>query len=60
VLFNSDPVECRSDGIVLDVSETQQTIPNDFVWVYAGGEPPAAFLKKIGLGFGERDLTKKG
>jgi hypothetical protein len=35
-------------------------LPNDFVWIFAGGEPPTAFLKKIGVSFGERDLTKDG
>jgi hypothetical protein len=42
------------------VNGTQQTLPNDFVWIFAGGEPPTAFLKKIGVGFGERDLTNEG
>ena len=60
VLFNSNPVEFRPDSVVLDVSGAQQTLPNDFVWIFAGGEPPTAFLKKIGVGFGERDLTKEG
>ena len=60
VLFNSSPVEFRQDSVVLDVSGTQQTLPNDYVWIFAGGEPPTAFLKKIGIGFGERDITKDG
>ena len=60
VLFNSNPVEFRQDSIVLEVNGTQQTLPNDYVWIFAGGEPPTAFLKKIGVGFGERDLTKDG
>jgi hypothetical protein len=34
-----------------------QEIPNDFVWIFAGGLPPNAFLKKVGVGFGERDVT---
>ena len=46
--------------MVLDVNGKQQTLPNDFVWIFAGGEPPTEFLKKIGVGFGERDLTKEG
>jgi putative YpdA family bacillithiol system oxidoreductase len=60
VIFNSNPVEFRADSVVLEVNGTQQTLPNDFVWIFAGGEPPTAFLKKIGVGFGERDLTKDG
>jgi thioredoxin reductase (NADPH) len=60
VLFNSNPVEVRSDSVVLDVHGKQQTIANDFVWIFAGGEPPTAFLKKIGVRFAERDLTRDG
>jgi thioredoxin reductase (NADPH) len=60
VLFNSAPVEFREDSVVLDVNGAPQTLPNDFVWIFAGGEPPTAFLKKVGIGFGERDLTKEG
>ena len=60
VLFNSSPVEFRSDSVILDVNGARQTLANDFVWIFAGGEPPTAFLKKIGVGFGERDLTVEG
>jgi hypothetical protein len=34
-------------------------VPNDFVWIFAGGEPPSAFLKKIGVQFGARDITSE-
>jgi len=37
----------------------QQEIPNDFVWIFAGGNPPNAFLKKIGVSLGERDMTRE-
>src|SRR5262252_2170477 len=60
VLFNSNPVEFRPDSVILEVNGTRQTLANDFVWIFAGGEPPVAFLKKIGVGFGERDLTVEG
>lgn len=52
VIFNSNPVEFRKDSVALDVSGKMQEVSNDFVWVFAGGEPPTAFLKKIGVGFG--------
>jgi thioredoxin reductase (NADPH) len=58
VLFDSNPVEFRADSVLLEVNGAQQSLPNDYVWIFAGGEPPTAFLKKIGVGFGERDLTK--
>jgi thioredoxin reductase (NADPH) len=60
VLFNSNPVEFRQDSVLMDVSSKPQTIPNDFVWIFAGGEPPTAFLQKIGVGFVNRDITTEG
>jgi thioredoxin reductase/Pyruvate/2-oxoacid:ferredoxin oxidoreductase delta subunit len=59
VLFNSMPVEFKPDSVVLDVHAERREIPNDYVWIFAGGEPPTAFLKKIGVGFGSRDLTSE-
>jgi thioredoxin reductase (NADPH) len=57
VVFNSNPVEFREDAVILDVNGTLQEIPNNFVWIFAGGIPPNDFLKKIGVGFGMRDMT---
>jgi len=44
--------------VIMDVNGAKQTIANDFVRIFAGGEPPTAFLKKVGIGFGERDGTR--
>ena len=60
VIFNSAPVEFKASSVVLEVDGKNQEIPNDFVWIFAGGEPPTAFLKKIGIGFGVQDLTSTG
>jgi thioredoxin reductase len=57
VIFNSTPVEFTPHSAVLDVNGELQELPNDFVWVMVGGEPPNAFLRKIGVAFGTRDLT---
>ena len=57
VLFNSSPVEFKPESVVIEVNGARQEIANDFVWIFAGGNPPTAFLKKIGIGFGARDLT---
>jgi len=57
VIFKSAPVEFKQNSVVLDVNGKLQEIPNDSVWIFAGGEPPTAFLKKIGVGFGMRDMT---
>jgi putative YpdA family bacillithiol system oxidoreductase len=60
VLFNSTPVDIQPESVVLDVQGQQREIPNDYVWVFAGGIPPNDFLKKIGVGFGARDMTHDG
>jgi thioredoxin reductase (NADPH) len=57
VLFNSNPVEFKLESVILEVAGAKQEIPNDFVWIFAGGTPPTAFLKKIGVGFGSKDVT---
>lgn len=57
VIFNSNPVEFKPESVILEIAGTQQEMPNDFVWIFAGGTPPNAFLKKIGVGFGARDVT---
>jgi thioredoxin reductase/Pyruvate/2-oxoacid:ferredoxin oxidoreductase delta subunit len=57
VLFNSAPTEFRSDAAVLQVNNETRVLPNDYVWIFAGGEPPRAFLEKIGVQLGNRDMT---
>jgi len=57
VLYRSMPVEVKEGSVIIDVAGTVQEIPNDYVWVFAGGTPPNDFLKKIGIGFGMQDLT---
>ncbi|MBV9886745.1 MAG: NAD(P)-binding domain-containing protein [Acidobacteria bacterium] len=57
VLFNSNPLEFKEKSVVLEVCGQTREIPNDFVWVFAGGTPPSAFLQKIGVGLGARDMT---
>jgi thioredoxin reductase len=57
VLFNSVPVEFKANAVVVDIGGKLQEIPNDFAWVFAGGTPPNAFLEKIGVGLGARDMT---
>ena len=57
VLFNSIPVEFKPNSVLINVKDALQEIPNDYVWVFAGGTPPNAFLKKVGIEFGTRDVT---
>jgi thioredoxin reductase (NADPH) len=60
VIYNSLPVEFTPDAVVLEVTGRQQRIPNDYVWIFAGGTPPYDFLKKIGVRFGQKDITLEG
>ena len=57
VLFDSMPMEIKPDSVVLEVGGQTQEIPNDYVWIFAGGIPPNGFLKKIGVAFGKLDMT---
>jgi len=57
VILNSNPVEFTKDAAILEVKGQTQQIPNDYVWIFAGGEPPTEFLKKIGIGFGSQNLA---
>ncbi len=59
VVFESNPVEIREKSVLLDVKGAVQEIPNDYVWVFAGGTPPNAFLQKVGIQLGAKDLTKE-
>jgi thioredoxin reductase len=60
VIFNSNPIEFTPDAVMLEVKGSVQKLPNDYVWIFAGGEPSTAFLKKIGIAFGPTDLTSEG
>jgi thioredoxin reductase len=60
VIFNSIPVEFKANSVLLEVNGATRELPNDFAWIFAGGEPPTAFLKKIGVRVGLRDMTAEG
>jgi len=50
-------VEFKEDSVTIEVNGELQELPNDYVWIFAGGTPPNDFLKKIGIQFGMRDMT---
>lgn len=58
VLFNSQPVEIWPDRVRLQVPGGHRELPNDLVWVFAGGTPPNAFLESIGVRLGRQELTE--
>ncbi len=51
-LFGSQPVEIGPGRVKLKVKEQEVELPNDWVFVFAGGVPPFDFLKKLGVRFG--------
>jgi len=57
VLFNSQAVEIKEKSVLLQVGGSLREIANDYMWVFAGGEPPNEFLRKAGIAMGDRDLT---
>jgi thioredoxin reductase len=59
VVFNSKPVEIRDKTVLLDVNGETKELPNDYVWVFAGGIPPNEFLTKAGVKLGQHDFTKE-
>ena len=59
VLFNSMPTEFRKGSVLLDVGGTIKEIPNDYVWIFAGGIPPTDFLKATGIAFGTMDVSAR-
>jgi thioredoxin reductase/NAD-dependent dihydropyrimidine dehydrogenase PreA subunit len=51
-LFGSQVTEVLPDRVRLKVGSDVQELENDYVFVFAGGEPPFEFLKKCGVRFG--------
>lgn len=59
VILESNPVKIAEDSVTLEVKGSTKELSNDYVWVFAGGIPPNAFLEKVGIQLGPRDLTKE-
>jgi putative YpdA family bacillithiol system oxidoreductase len=57
VVFNSEPLEIRAKSVILQVSGGKRELPNDFVWIFAGGTPPNAFLERVGVRLGRKELS---
>jgi thioredoxin reductase/ferredoxin len=51
-MFGSEVVDIAADTVTLRVAQELRTLANDFVFVFAGGEPPFAFLEACGVRFG--------
>jgi thioredoxin reductase/NAD-dependent dihydropyrimidine dehydrogenase PreA subunit len=51
-LFGSEVMEILEDRVRLRVGDRPVELPNDFVFVFAGGEPPFGLLRQMGVRFG--------
>jgi thioredoxin reductase len=52
-IFGSQVKEIREDAVTLAVDTETLELRNDYVFVFAGGEPPYAFLRAAGVSFGD-------
>lgn len=59
LLFQSHVKKITPESVHIDVQNELREFRNDYVWVFAGGEPPTAFLQKIGVKMGTTDVTEK-
>ena len=57
VIRNSRIVMIGERAVRLEAGGVERELPNDYVWIFAGGLPPSDFLARIGVQVGSRDLT---
>jgi thioredoxin reductase len=51
--FGSEVVAIGERSVRLRTARGEQELDNDYVFVFAGGEPPFGLLRRIGVRFGE-------
>jgi thioredoxin reductase len=59
VIFDSAPKEFQKGKVILECKDGIRELPNDFVWIFAGGIPPSDFLKAAGIEFGRKDMREE-
>jgi putative YpdA family bacillithiol system oxidoreductase len=58
VVFNSEVTRIEPDRAILkELSGVEETLANDFVFIFAGGELPAEFLNRIGVKLRTEEIT---
>lgn len=57
VYYGSEVREIHPDRVLLETPEGTKTLPNDFVFIFAGGEMPYPLLHKIGIQFGSQAVS---
>ncbi len=51
-IFNSNVAEITDDAVRLQIEDEIREIPNDYIFIFAGGIPPFKLLKEMGIQFG--------
>lgn len=57
VLFRTNVREIRADLVRLDVAGEATILPNDDVVIRIGGDPPYAFLERLGVRIVQKDIV---
>lgn len=55
VFYNSHVFEIHEKTVTINTADGTRDVGNDFVFVFAGGEMPTPFLKKIGIEFATKE-----
>jgi thioredoxin reductase len=59
-LFGSQVLEIGDRSVKLKVKDEEVTVPTDYVFVFAGGEPPFGLLRQVGVRFGGEEEAPTG
>jgi thioredoxin reductase (NADPH) len=59
VVFNSEVKEIRENSVILKTLNGDLEIPNEFVFIFAGGEMPFELMKKIGISSQLQEIEEK-
>ncbi len=51
-IMESNIIQIEDDHVRLDIKGQKAKLSNDYVFIFAGGEPPFKLLKKMGIKFG--------
>ncbi len=58
VILGSNVKEITDKEIILKTADGEETIPNDYIYIFAGGELPNAFLQSIGISIEKKFGTR--
>jgi len=56
-IFDSNVKSIGQDEVRIETKDGVRTIQNSYVFIFAGGIPPFALLREIGIGFGQEETS---